>query len=91
MGSSKYPAENEYSEFISLNAGHDNAFTDDLETNYYFDIGAAKFLEGVDRMSEFFKSALLKANCVEKERQAVHEEYMLWVNDDNCRKWGVLH
>jgi secreted Zn-dependent insulinase-like peptidase len=42
-------------------------------------------------MVEFFKSALLNPDCVEKERQAVHEEYMLWTNDDNCRKWGILH
>lgn len=42
-------------------------------------------------MSEFFKSALLNPDCVEKERQAVHEEYVLWVSDDNTRKWGVLH
>jgi protease-3 len=30
MGSAKYPIHNEYSEFISLNNGHDNAFTSDF-------------------------------------------------------------
>jgi len=76
---------------MSKNAGYDNAFTDDIETNYYFDIDTKSFVEGVERMSEFFKSALLTVDCVEKERQAVHEEFVLWTNDDNCRKWGILH
>lgn len=91
MGSARFPLHNEYSEFMTHNAGYDNAFTDDLETNYYFEIASSKFIEGVDRLSEFFKSALLVPDCVEKERQAVHEEYVLWTNDDNCRKWGILH
>ena len=36
MGSEKYPRHNEYSEFISLNSGTDNAYTSDDETNYQF-------------------------------------------------------
>jgi len=36
MGSKKYPVHNEYSSFINQNSGMDNAYTSDLETNYYF-------------------------------------------------------
>ena len=36
MGSRKFPGTNEYSEFISLNSGYDNAYTSDEETTYYF-------------------------------------------------------
>ena len=32
----------------------------------------------------------MNAECIEKESQAVHEEFVLWTNDDNCRKWEVL-
>lgn len=49
-----------------------------------------KFVEAVDRMAEFFKSAVLNPGCVEKERQAVHEEYMLWTSDDSTRRIAVL-
>ena len=90
MGSAKYPAHNEYSEFISQNGGHDNAFTADEQTNFFFDVKSDRFIETVDRMAEFFKSALLSPECVEKERQAVHEEYMLWTGDDSCRRSAVL-
>lgn len=54
MGSRKFPRHNEYSEFISLNSGMDNAWTSDEETNYYFEIANGKFLEGVERLADFF-------------------------------------
>jgi insulysin len=47
MGSKKFPSTNEYSSFISLNAGMDNAYTSDTETNYHFEIATTKFNEGV--------------------------------------------
>lgn len=47
MGSKKYPVHNEYSSFINQNSGMDNAYTSDLETNYYFEISNSAFVEGV--------------------------------------------
>lgn len=66
MGSAKYPGSNEYSQFMSLNAGYDNAFTADLETNYYFEIAKEKYEEATDRLADFFKYAVLDPTCVEK-------------------------
>lgn len=34
MGSTKYPSENEYSEFIKDNGGYSNAYTSLTNTNY---------------------------------------------------------
>jgi len=64
MGSEKYPRHNEYSEFMSLNSGMDNAYTSDEETNYYFEIATNKFAEGVERISDFFVKALLTDSCI---------------------------
>ena len=61
------------------------------ETNYYFEVANNGFPEGVKRLAEFFRKALLNPECVEKERQAVHEEFKLWTADDNCRKWQIIH
>ena len=68
----------------------DNAYTSDTETNYYFEIANKSFSEAVERITNFFTGALLSESCISKEIQAVHEEYVLWTNDDNCRKWEVL-
>lgn len=66
MGSTKFPSHNEYSSFISTNSGMDNAYTSDSETNYYFEIKNSAFVEAVERITDFFVGALLKAECVEK-------------------------
>lgn len=72
MGSKKFPSHNEYSSFMSTNSGYDNAYTSDTETNYYFEIQNSAFNEAVERLTNFFTGALLVADCIEKESQAVH-------------------
>ena len=90
MGSTKYPEHNSYTSFISNNSGFDNAYTADEETNFYFEVKNSAFCEATERLANFFTGALLNETCIEKERQAVHEEYVLGKNDDSCRKWEVL-
>lgn len=45
LGTSKYPRENEYLEYLSQHSGSRNAFTGPENTNYYFDVGR-DYLEG---------------------------------------------
>ncbi|ETI20794.1 hypothetical protein G647_07136 [Cladophialophora carrionii CBS 160.54] len=40
MGTEKYPVENEYSSYLSSNAGHSNAYTAATQTNYFFECAA---------------------------------------------------
>jgi insulysin len=54
MGTSKYPRENEYSEFISNNSGEDNAFTSESDTNYTFEILSNVFEAALEIFSQFF-------------------------------------
>jgi secreted Zn-dependent insulinase-like peptidase len=54
MGSKKYPLHNDYGTFISANSGNDNAYTDEMETNYYFGIKNSAFYEAVERFTNFF-------------------------------------
>lgn len=64
MGSRKFERYNEYSEFMSLNSGFDNAYTSDEETNYHFEIANAKFPEAVERLCDFFVKAMLTSSCI---------------------------
>ena len=36
MGTTKYPSENDYSEFVSNHGGYENAFTSMTDTNFHF-------------------------------------------------------
>jgi insulysin len=54
----QYPKENAYSEFLSANNGHSNAWTAMTSTNYYFDVSAEALEGALDRFSGFFTDPL---------------------------------
>lgn len=45
LGTSKYPDEKEYSNYLNKHGGHSNAYTSSENTNYHFDV-TAEHLEG---------------------------------------------
>lgn len=75
MGSKTYPDENDYSDYLSKNGGSSNAYTDLLETNYYFECSNAGFDGALDRFSKFFSESLFSASSVDKEVNAVNSEH----------------
>ena len=82
MGTEKYPDVDDYSSFMKRNGGSDNAFTDDNQTSFFFDIKAEKLEPAMDRFAQFFIAPLFKAEYVDREKHAVHSEYQLKLKDD---------
>lgn len=74
MGTEKYPAENDYTEFLTQHSGMSNAFTGMDQTNYFFDIAPEHLEPALDRFAQFFIAPLFDASCTEREANAVHSE-----------------
>lgn len=89
LGTEKYPQAGEYQEFISQHGGRYNAFTAAENTNYFFEIDKDQLAPALDRFSQFFVAPLFSAEYVERERNAVHSEYMAKLKDDARREWDV--
>ncbi|KAG4065796.1 hypothetical protein HA402_012474 [Bradysia odoriphaga] len=90
MGTSKYPHENEFDQYIKRCAGFNNAETDSEDTSYYIEV-ADKCLPGaLDRFSQFFKDPLLLKEAMRRERQAVDSEFQLKMQGDDVRKEQLL-
>lgn len=89
LGTEKYPAANEYQDFISQHGGSNNAYTAEENTNYFFDIEHASFEPALDRFAQFFIAPLFDANYVDHEKNAVNAEYLAKINDDERREWDV--
>lgn len=51
LGSVKYPDPNGYNQYLSRNGGSSNAFTGELETNYYLQVKESGLDEALDRLS----------------------------------------
>lgn len=77
LGNKEYPDSLETNKFISDNDGFRNAYTADFNTNYYLTVNTEALPEAVKRYSRFFVTPLFTASLVEKEKNAVHNEYIL--------------
>lgn len=85
LGTEKYPEAGEYQAFISQHGGNHNAFTAPEHTNYFFDIDSNYLDPALDRFAQFFIAPLFDVGYVERERNAVHSEYLARINDDGRR------
>eukprot|EP01100_Stratorugosa_tubuloviscum_P005628 TRINITY_DN250_c0_g1_i1.p1 TRINITY_DN250_c0_g1~~TRINITY_DN250_c0_g1_i1.p1 ORF type:complete len:1068 (-),score=379.42 TRINITY_DN250_c0_g1_i1:64-2979(-) len=90
MGTEKYPSENEYSSFLSENAGNSNAFTSAENTNFYFSVTKDKLKGALDRFAQFFISPLFNESSTEREIQAVNNENQKNLQSDAWRENQLL-
>jgi insulysin len=89
MGSTQFPQENAYSEFIHAHGGNTNAWTAASNTNYFFSIGADHLSGALQRFSGFFHSPLFEASCTTRELNAVNSEHKKNAQSDMWRAFQV--
>eukprot|EP00798_Chlamydomonas_sp_ICE-L_P021127 gene21127-28014_t len=85
MGSSKYPDENEYDDYITKHGGMSNAYTELEYTNYHFEVSPGDLHGALDRFAQFFMDPLFKEDSLEREVLAVDSEFSGVVQNDQCR------
>lgn len=90
LGTKKYPGESDYSHFLSQHGGSFNAFTSNDFTGYMFTIDNDAFIEGVDRLSDFFVEPLFNPSGVARELNAIDQEYAKNVENDDIRQYYVI-
>ncbi|OQR74442.1 nardilysin-like [Tropilaelaps mercedesae] len=90
LGSEKYPKENEYMKFISQQGGTCNAFTGLDATSYYFKVPQVAFQTALDMFANFFVQPLLREDALDREVQAVNNEFLLHSQYDGTRVMEVL-
>ncbi|KXZ55212.1 hypothetical protein GPECTOR_3g355 [Gonium pectorale] len=90
MGSAKYPAENDYDDFLTRNGGSANAFTDLELTNYHFEVAPAQLAGALDRFAQFFIAPRCAEGSMEREVLAVDSEFSQVLQDDHCRLSQIM-
>ena len=75
MGSKKYPDENYYSTRLNELGGSSNAYTDVMETVYYFNVYDNGLEEIFDIFSRFFIDPLFKSDSINREINAIDSEH----------------
>lgn len=90
LGTEKYPTESEYDRFIKEHDGQSNAYTASTHTVYFFSINHDAFPEALDRFAFFFKKPLFNPSGVDRELQAIDQEFAKNFTDDDVREHYVL-
>jgi insulysin len=88
MGSKKYPNENHYYSRLAELGGSSNAYTDVMETVYYFNVFDSGLSEILDIFSRFFIDPLFDPDAVSREINAVDSEHKKNINSDI---WKRMH
>ena len=83
MGSEKYPEESYFMDIVSKYGGFHNAHTQPTETCYYLGFLNEGFDKIIDIFSRFFIDPLFLKDAIDREMNAVNNEHLKNVNDDN--------
>ncbi|MCB0421047.1 MAG: insulinase family protein [Bdellovibrionales bacterium] len=90
LGTEKFPVVGEYDKYLGQNQGQSNAYTDDENTNYFFDVNADALEGALDRFAQFFISPKFDVRYIEKELQNVQLEYDKNIENDYWREQRVI-
>ena len=90
MGSEKYPNENHYHDRLNQLGGSSNAYTDVMETVYYFNVYDSGLNEIMDIFSRFFIDPLFDPDSVSREINAVDSEHKKNVHKDFWKKYQLM-
>lgn len=85
LGTKKYPDVEDYSQYLAKYSGQSNAYTDEEDTNYYFEVNHDGFEGALDRFAQFFIEPLFNPEYVERELHAVDSEHQKNLKSDSWR------
>ncbi|KAJ1607943.1 peptidase'insulinase-like peptidase' [Cryptosporidium canis] len=75
LGSARHPNPGDFDDFMKLNGGSSNAYTDQMSTSFFFDIKNESFEHALDLFSAFFTCPLFDTKYVDREVNAVNSEH----------------
>jgi len=85
MGSTKYPKVDYFFDKLQEFGGYSNAYTEGFHTVYYFNVFNEGLNQMIDIFSRFFIDPLFKEETVKKEMNAVNEEHLKNINNDDWK------
>lgn len=90
LGTTEYPIESDFGRFLAEHGGQTNAFTASDYTSYMFSINTSGYAEALNRFASFFKNPLFNSSGVNRELNAIDQEFAQAFNNDAMREYHVL-
>ena len=90
MGSEKFQEEDAYQAHISSFGGYSNAYTELEWTNYHFEIPYGGLEKALEMQAHNFIAPLFFKGAIEREIEAIDNEFKRSIHDDTCRLLQIL-
>lgn len=89
LGTEKYPAVEEFGEYLQRNGGYNNAYTARDRTNYHLEIRPDAFEGALDRFAQFFIAPKFTPEFNAREVNAVNSEFQKNLENDDWREFAL--
>ncbi|MEX1013149.1 MAG: insulinase family protein [Waddliaceae bacterium] len=89
LGTKSHPDEAEFSRFIAQNGGMTNAFTANSQTSFLFTVDTNAMRETINRFSQFFYEPIFNPSGIDRELQAIDQEFAKDQGNDDIRIYYV--
>lgn len=89
LGTKKSPIPDEFQNYMQAHGGDRNAMTEMERTSYYFSIQPEAFGPALERFADFFVSPMLYPKYIDRELNAVDQEFHLFLHKDNWAAFEV--
>lgn len=90
LGTEEYPVEMEFARSLAEHSGQMNAYTTPDYTSYQFAVASSGLDISLKRFSSFFKSPLLSPSGVQRELNAIDQEFAKGFNNESAMGYYVL-
>ncbi|KAI9024527.1 Metalloenzyme, LuxS/M16 peptidase-like protein [Hyaloraphidium curvatum] len=88
LGTEKFPQENAYDAYVAAHNGQMNAYTSSDHSLYHFEVAPGALEGALERFAWFFRGPLFNESCVDREQNAVDQEFRRNIESD---PWRLLH
>jgi secreted Zn-dependent insulinase-like peptidase len=89
-GNQKYQNSSAFEDFLSMNGGSSNAFTEVESTNFYYQVSNDALQQSLDMFSHFFIDPTFPPSAIEVETIAVNSEFEKDLQLDEWRFFNML-
>lgn len=90
LGTESFPDESGFQSYVQDHNGFTNAYTSGDHSSYAFSISHDAFKSTLERFASFFISPLFDESGLERELQAIDQEFAKSIENDNVRELFVM-
>lgn len=89
-GSNSFPKRNYFDDYLNLNNGISNAFTDDLKTTFYFESNTESFQKALQIFSKMLLEPLITDSQIQNEINNIEIEFYKNIENDSWREHQLI-